>query len=147
MSKPHLIVLKGAPESGKTTAIGNLYKNLTKGNKVGRYFLPNKDESKAVETRALVYKDCVLIGILSAGDNISYILDHLGRFIDLRCEIIVCACHPNNNHTDRIEALNRKVAHTNWIDKKTANNQDNERAANEIKNQIDQIIKNFKSKA
>ena len=146
MSKPHLIVLKGAPESGKTTAIGHLYKKRKKEKKAGHYFLSNKDESKAVETRALVYEDCVLIGIVSAGDNISYIIDHVGRFIDLRCEIIVCACHPNATHINEINRLAQKVAQISWIDKKTADNQDNERAVKEMKEKIDQIIKNFKSK-
>jgi hypothetical protein len=115
MSKPHLIVLRGAPDSGKTTTIGQLYL-LMKNSNLGFYML-NADKKGARETKALIHTNGILIGILSAGDKHSFITDQLKRFMYLKCTIIVCACHSEGSKTHKaIEVLRKKSSSILYVD-------------------------------
>jgi adenylate kinase len=126
MKKPHLIVLKGVSNSGKTTTIKLLYNMLIKDDNVAYYSLSNRKVN--VETKALVYKNSTLIGIVSAGDNSEYIINQVKKFIDIKCAIIVCTCHPS--HTSLIESYTAQLSAVNYLNKDKAKNQETAKAEN-----------------
>ncbi len=83
-----IIALKGKGGSGKTTTINILYELLVQNS-----YIKQMGNCKGKgDFTAILQKKNKLIGITSVGDNYDIVYQRLKDFVDLKCEVCVCAC-------------------------------------------------------
>ena len=93
-----VIANRGSKEQGKTSSIREVYNIL-----VARY--PTNVYFDYGDIMATIQIGDILVGLESQGDPGSRIFDSLKKFMELGCDVIVCACRSYGDTTDAVNAL------------------------------------------
>ena len=104
-----VIANRGSKEQGKSTSIREVFNILAakyaSGNEKDVYIDPTNVYIDYGDIMATIQIGDVLVGLESQGDPGSRIFDSLKKFVDLGCDIIVCACRSYGDTTDAVYAL------------------------------------------
>ena len=104
MKNKTIIALQGDQDSGKSLTIGLLLKLMEKD---GFLIFQDKKRKNSKDFFAMVGKNGFKIGICSYGDTAYLIEDRCGRFVDAKCDIIICACHNSGKTVDAVTGFKR----------------------------------------
>lgn len=93
-----VIANRGSKEQGKTSSIREVFNVLA-----AKY--PTNVYIDYGDIMATIQIGDVLVGLESQGDPSSRIFDSLKKFVELGCDVIVCACRSYGDTTDTVYAL------------------------------------------
>lgn len=93
-----VIANRGSKEQGKTSSIREVFNIFAARYSTKVYF-------DYGDIMATIQIGDVLVGLESQGDPGSRIIDSLKKFVELGCDIIVCACRSYGDTTDAVYAL------------------------------------------
>jgi hypothetical protein len=101
---PVLVVVQGEKNCGKSTSFRRLYESLLE-QRVEKY-APGAGRRKQKEVLGDVFIiQKVKVGLISPGDRVG-ILKHWLKEIEVwNCEVIVCACHPDDGTVKYLKGL------------------------------------------
>lgn len=104
--KKFVIVNKGHGFVGKSSSIKMVYQKL-KSLYPSNIKVINEAKHKDDDITAIIDVCGVLVGIESQGDPNSRMFNTLPKFVEMGCEIIVCACRTWGETKKKIESLNK----------------------------------------
>ncbi len=93
-----VIANRGSKEQGKTSSIREVFNVLA-----AKY--PTNVYIDYGDIMATIQIGDVLVGLESQGDPSSRIFDSLKKFVELGCDVIVCACRSYGDTTDAVYTL------------------------------------------
>ena len=93
-----VIANRGSKEQGKTSSIREVFNVLA-----AKY--PTNVYIDYGDIMATIQIGDVLVGLESQGDPGSRIFDSLKKFVELGCDVIVCACRSYGDTTNAVYAL------------------------------------------
>lgn len=101
----YILALQGEPHTGKSTTIGLLYDHMVLNDYI--VLLPRRryNGNPSHDFIVILEKKKKKIGIMTYGDSPSLIKNKIKVFIDLNCDIIVCACHFSGKTVETIRNI------------------------------------------
>jgi len=121
-----ILALRGAGNRGKSTTLGLLIEMI----KV-EYPSATFEESKfKVDITIVITINGKRVGIETQGDPNSRLGASLKRFIEIGCEVIICASRSYGSTVDLVNAAANSGYHVKWFEKIKSTNVHDQSAAN-----------------
>lgn len=146
-----VFALKGIGETGKTTTIGKLYELLLNKCPDVKIELEDpedwrtKDEPKG-DLQVVLVIGKIKIGIVSEGDPQSDMEEKLEQCVNLKCDLIICACRTRGDTKEAVEELEISGFEVRFIPKEKGGeteleqNVENEKAAEALFKEVQKLI-------
>lgn len=146
--KRNLICVRGAGDTGKTTALRRIMNILIKkGAKVFKWFEPTDRDEHTVngDFMAILEYKSLKIGFKTQCDPTfeKYVINAIKVFIEIDCELVLCASRTRGRTCGAV-AMFDKEYDINWFSTKQGTYIDQEALWNAVEKTIDTILKSKK---